>query len=611
MPQEQRRIGKIWVKGIDYKTDKVCAAQLYIDVGQINVFVGRNNSGKSRFVRGLFSADFRRDVLIDCAAGRDLIDLSGLILSTLSKFPTNAFFNESQQVVMEQLHYNVVSAVEDMYETLRSVNFSKIQNMQSYGDYSANKFFNTVKPIFSKFNYNYQGFNVNRFYVPTLRGMRLLAVGAEDPYLKKTADDYFSGKADGVVTGHDLYTELSKLLLGTPENRAAIRNYEQKLSEYFFEGKQIAIIPRFQTNVVYIKVGDDEELPVHQLGDGLQQIIILTYKAFLHSEPALFMVEEPEVHLHAGMLRKLMHFWVTETPQHQYFVTTHSNHLLAIEELQQHIHVFKVKKQGGEFNVNRIDKDRSILADLGVQASSVYLANCTIWVEGITDRRYLQTYMRRYLKDLKAGEADGDKPSVYHRFVENYHYSFVEYQGGGLAHWDFGTDDEEKIQADVVCAEGFLLVDGDIESKGDRLMRLRESLGERLYITLGKEIENLLPDTIVKQVVINLFARKHESSKGGVLAETVETIQLPYDRYYQSMDGLGHHIDRAIGLKGKGARRIGAYVFSEQSGTVKDKVKFCEEACKLMDDVATDWELPEPVKALCEKIFAHIALHND
>lgn len=418
-----------------------------------------------------------------------------------------------------------------------------------------------------------------------------------------------------MVTGHDLYTELSKLLLGTPENRAAIRKYEKKLSAYFFEDKQIAIIPRFQTNVVYIKVGDDEELPVHQLGDGLQQIIILTYKAFLHSEPALFMVEEPEVHLHAGMLRKLMHFWVTETPQHQYFVTTHSNHLLAIEELQQHIHVFKVKKQNGEFSVNRIDKDRSILADLGVQASSVYLANCTIWVEGITDRRYLQTYMRRYLKDLKASEADGDQSSVYHRFVENYHYSFVEYQGGGLAHWDFGTDDEDKLQADVVSPEIFLMADKDIKSKGDRFDRLQESLGDRLYTTPGKEIENLLPDTIVKQVVKNLFERKLERSRGGVHPDKASSINLVYSDYSQSDEGLGHHIDTALGLEGKGPvdkdKRPSPHVFSEESGTVKEKVKFCEEACKLMDASDETWQLPPSVKDLCEKIFSHIAKHND
>lgn len=614
MSEEQRRIGKIWVKGIDYQTDKVFADQPYIDVSRINVFVGRNNSGKSRFVRSLFAADFRTEVLSDCVASRDLIDFAGAILMALAKYPTTVFFDDSKTLLMQRLGYNVVSVVEDMYNTLRSVNFSKIQNMQSYGDYSANKFFTTVKPIFTRFNYNYQGFNVGRFYVPTLRGMRLLAEGAEDPYLKKTADDYFSGKTDGVVTGHDLYTELSKLLLGTPENRAAIRKYEQKLSEYFFEGKQIAIIPRFQTNVVYIKVGDDDELPVHQLGDGLQQIIMLTYKAFLHSEHALFMVEEPEVHLHAGMLRKLMHFWITETP-HQYFVTTHSNHLLAIEELQQHIHVFKVKKQRGEFSVNRIDKDRSILADLGVQASSVYLANCTIWVEGITDRRYLQTYMRRYLKELKAHEVEGDESSPYHRFVENYHYSFVEYQGGGLAHWDFGTDDEDKLQADVVCPEIFLMADLDIKSKGDRLKSLQKSLGECLYITPGKEIENLLPATIVNQVVKNLFAHKQERSKGALHTDKVNSINLAYSVYSQSEEGLGHHIDIALGLDGKGAvdtkKRPSPHVFSEESGTVKGKVKFCEEACKLMDDVSTDWELPQPVKELCEKIFAHIAKHND
>lgn len=605
MSEEQRRIGKIWVKGIDYKTDKVFADQPYIDVNRINVFVGRNNSGKSRFVRSVFAANIKSELLNDRIVDQKVMQSSKFFTDPNFENPVTDFIDADAMRMIKSLQYGTDSNLSGILQNLRVVE-SRINKTSWSVNPRSQMLIGKIKERLSDFNSVQKAFNIDRFYIPTLRGMRSLADGSVDPYLQKTADDYFAGNQSGIVTGHDLYTQLSILLLGTPENRAAIKQYEQKLSEYFFEGKQIAIIPRFQTNVVYIKVGDDEELPVHQLGDGLQQIIMLTYKAFLHSEPALFMVEEPEVHLHAGMLRKLMHFWVTETP-HQYFVTTHSNHLLAIEELQQHIHVFKVKKQRGEFSVNRIDKDHSILADLGVQASSVYLANCTIWVEGITDRRYLQTYMRRYLRDLKAHEVEGGESSSYHRFVENYHYSFVEYQGGGLAHWDFGTDDEEQMQADAVSPEIFLVADRDIKSKGDRFDRLQESLGDRLYTTPGKEIENLLPDTIVNQVVKNLFARKQERSRGDVPVDTVEAIQLSYDRYCESMDGLGYHIDRALGLR----KRTGPHVFAEQSGTVKDKVKFCEEACKLIDASEETWELPQPVKDLCEKIFAHIAKHND
>ncbi len=457
------------------------------------------------------------------------------------------------------------------------------------------------------------GVDVGRFYIPTLRGMRRLS-DEDDPYVLRTAKDYFKGSNFGLITGHNLYSEMAKYLLGTPEMRDQIKMYEAKIGEYFFEGRKVAIIPRYGEDVVYVKIGDDDEFPIYQLGDGLQQLIILTYKAYLEKEPAIFFVEEPEVHLHAGMLRKLMYFWDRETSWHQFFITTHSNHLLSIEELRDSVSVFKFNKIDGKCNISQVDKDRSLLNDLGVQASSVYLANCTIWVEGITDRRYLQTYMRRYLRDLKASEADGDKPSVYHRFVENYHYSFVEYQGGGLAHWDFGTDDEEQLQADVVSAEIFLMADQDIKSKGDRFVRLQESLGDRLYTTPGKEIENLLPDTIVNETVKSLFKSKKVHTKGGLSDATVAGICVQYKNYYKSMTGLGHHIDCALGLAGKGQvtkNRPGPHVFSDQSGTVKDKVRFCEEACKLMDASDENWELPQPVKELCEKIFAHIARHND
>ena len=37
---------------------------------------------------------------------------------------------------------------------------------------------------------------------------------------------------------------------------------------------------------------------------------------------------------------------------------------------------------------------------LGVRNSSVFLANSTIWIEGITDRLYLKKYMEVYQREM-------------------------------------------------------------------------------------------------------------------------------------------------------------------------------------------------------------------
>lgn len=87
-------------------------------------------------------------------------------------------------------------------------------------------------------------------------------------------------------------------------------------------------------------------------------------------------------------------------------MTTHSNYLLDMINESNQITLYRVdKKQILEDDSTRIetvikrcDQDRSVLQVLGVKPSSVFLANCTIWIEGITDRLYLVEYMKNISK---------------------------------------------------------------------------------------------------------------------------------------------------------------------------------------------------------------------
>ena len=80
------------------------------------------------------------------------------------------------------------------------------------------------------------------------------------------------------------------------------------------------------------------------------------------------------------------------------------------------------------------------------------------------------------------------------KLKEDYHYSFVEYQGANLTHWSFDPDEKEtkEIKASYVCAQAFLIADGDVATKGDRRQVYTNMLGDRFYLLEVKEIENLL-----------------------------------------------------------------------------------------------------------------------
>lgn len=177
------------------------------------------------------------------------------------------------------------------------------------------------------------------FYIPILRGMRPVTdQNNRQPYIERAQKDYFTDTSkfntENIITGECLYHELKIHLLGEPEQREIIKNYEEKLSQYFFDNEAVSLIPKHDQDVVNIKIGSDRQRPIYELGDGLQQAIILTYEAYIKSkdkngntETHAFFIEEPELHMHAGMVRQLMNFYLNETP-HYYFFTTHSNHLL-------------------------------------------------------------------------------------------------------------------------------------------------------------------------------------------------------------------------------------------------------------------------------------------
>ena len=95
---------------------------------------------------------------------------------------------------------------------------------------------------------------------------------------------------------------------------------------------------------------------------------------------------------------------------------------------------------------------------LGVQNSSVFLSNCTIWVEGITDRHYVKHFLDLHKKENK------DDPDICD-FNEDYHYSFVEYGGNNITHWSFLDKEETPINVEKLCGRLFLLADKIREKK--------------------------------------------------------------------------------------------------------------------------------------------------
>ncbi|WP_180177321.1 AAA family ATPase [Acinetobacter sp. YH12039] len=509
-----------------------------IEIKRLNFFIGKNNAGKSRFLRELFKTS-QGQQLYNSLQFRKLITFKNRLIVS-KKYNKHDDYNHFLTTIEQIKPSNIGSVITLFSNSLTHLSrFNQLSGIYSNNNIQqAQTYFNqelqqNLNPIFTN----------TKFYIPILRGMRPVTdLDEKYPYIERAQKDYFKNQNkfnhENIITGERLYYELKAHLLGEPEHRELIKKYEEKLSQYFFDNEPVTLIPKFgkdeqgnEIDVVHIKIGSDAQRPIYELGDGLQQAIILTYEAYIKSKDKAgnpkthaFFIEEPELHMHAGMVRQLMNFYLNETP-HYYFFTTHSNHLLDMADESDQVMIQKFVKQpkagssnNFDFKIYRCDRDRDLLASLGVRPSSVYLANCTIWVEGITDRLYITKYMEKYLAELES--ADMELYKKYRRFMPNYHYTFVEYAGSNLSHWSFDDDypktREERIEflkqdrgqsATAVASDMLLIADGDIQKNSEKIKFLRKELNkENLIILDCKETENTLPKDSILRVAQKKFS---------------------------------------------------------------------------------------------------------
>lgn len=611
-----------WAENLEnYSSNNDIEYDEVIEIKRLNFFIGKNNAGKSKFLRTLFKMRGGQ-YLYNSTQFRKLKSFHKKIVSNKFDPRYEKFINLMNDTLTVQ-SYTTASLA------FKSVMHSLYENGLLNQIYSNNNIDIALDLFHQETTNIHKIFSNMKFYIPILRGMRpVTEIENKQPYIERAQKDYFTDTSkfntENIITGECLYHELKIHLLGEPEQREIIKNYEEKLSQYFFDNEAVSLIPKHDQDVVNIKIGSDRQRPIYELGDGLQQAIILTYEAYIknkdkegNTETHAFFIEEPELHMHAGMVRQLMNFYLNET-NHYYFFTTHSNHLLDMADESDQVMIQKFVKHPKEgssnefkFKIYRCDRDRDLLASLGVRPSSVYLANCTIWVEGITDRLYITKYMEKYLAELE--KSNNELYKKYRRFMPNYHYTFVEYAGSNLVHWCFSDTyadqlEDKGLSAKAVASEMLLIADGDIQNKADRVQVLKSELKKDNYLILEcKETENTLPKDSIVRVAQKKFSNMKAKTKQGFTIENLDSITA--SDYFDHKDyGIGKLLDDQIRNTRTSTDKT-AFADGKGVGTIKYKLDFCREIIKDFDE-KPDWELTPKAKALCERIFKHIEKCN-
>lgn len=631
--QSKKMLKRIFLdkeKYIGYQTDNTEDNSLD-NLNIINIFIGANNTGKSRFLRTLFTdkgfsfelsavdlsklqttlqeilsiinVHFYKNGVAD-SGNENIPSVKATLSAFIDKF--NKFDFSSVNTLIDEFNFFWKNLL--IYKNQGGSHIkihpdsSDLQNTDSEVRNTAKEFDTSIKQIVP----NYLSYTVERVYVPILRGLRPTQMSGDakfdelkDNYRFRTIRDYFR-KEDvldsEIFTGLRLYEDLKNMLLGKIEVRNKVTEFEDFLSKTFFNSEIVKLTPSIEDDCVHVSIGK-VEWPIYKIGDGIQSIIILLYPLFFNQgKNLLVFIEEPENSIHPGLQRLFIETLMKEEfKTFQYFITTHSNHFLDITLELQKVSIYTCKKikndgeKADEFLIQNISNEDSQVLDLiGARSSSVFLSNCTIWVEGITDRLYLKKYLDVYQQQLLQ---DKKIKTIYR---EDFHYSFIEYSGGNIVHWSFADQcGWDKIKSNRISTKIFLISDKDNTeaypslAKTKRLKLLKKQLGKNFQVIKGREIENILSPKILIKTIEKLEKKNFANVE-------YDVNKITYENYHNSK--IGEFI--VSNFKPLKTRK-----YKADSGTLYCKLDFCKAAVELINDAD---DLSKEGNEIAKKLFNFI-----
>lgn len=253
---------------------------------------------------------------------------------------------------------------------------------------------------------------------------------------------------------------------------------------------------------IFLEELNGKRFALSKSGSGLKTIILMLIN--LHIIPhtkqykgrnIVYAFEELENNLHPALQRKVFNYLYDFAKENdvRIFITTHSHIAINTYFDKSDTELYHIAKneKGSQLSIISDREGRmDVLSDLDVRASDLFQSNGIIWVEGPSDRIYINHWLKIFCNC---------------EFLEGSDYQFLYYGGKNLSHFTTDESLEELINILTTNQNSAVVIDSDkkksrdrINSTKSRIKREMLAIGAVCWITEGKEIENYLPTEAIK-----------------------------------------------------------------------------------------------------------------
>jgi|EndMetStandDraft_3_1072993.scaffolds.fasta_scaffold24674_3 predicted ATPase len=494
------------------------------------IVIGQNNSGKSNILRCIASI-FNKDYGLG-----DKNQQFKVNIRNSNKFENFSILNKVSDAELNDIELIFSDSRwtwENIPQSLKAYSENDI-SPERFGGFSASDEIirEIYRDLISEVELHFRG----SIYVPNVRYITPPKI---EP--KAFSNSQISGET---ISYGNIIQDLTQFTRPETKSRTESREKLRKVQDFMafcLDKRNVKLEVPHDQSTIHIDI-DGEEHPIFDLGTGIEQLLIIGMSSFSFPKK-IVLIDEPELHFHPTLQKRMMQY-LNKNIEANFVLATHSAAILDAVEAD----ILQVTHDGKKSSVKTVSNNRNrygAVRDLGYSPSDLLLTRYVIWVEGPSDRLYLNHWIKTKEPELKEG----------------IDYTILFYGGKILSHHSFEEVEDELVKAFSLCREFALLMDSDINENRPAINATKQRIELEIedqdgfcWITDGREIENYIPHSIIQSVDTKFGAKSPTTKQDQVITEkktdfakaSIKLLdEIPLDKYEWPYD-LEEKIDELI-----------------------------------------------------------------